>query len=61
LKGANAVVIGRSSIVGFPLFHLLLNKNATVTLCHSHTANLSNLTKHADIVISAVGVPRLVK
>ncbi len=53
--GKHAVIIGRSNIVGRPLSQMLLNRNATVTLCHSHTKNLSQITKTADIVVSAVG------
>lgn len=60
LVGKNAVIIGRSSIVGLPLFALLNNANATVTLCHSHTANLSEICQKADILISAVGKPKFV-
>lgn len=55
LEGANAVIIGRSNIVGKPLSQCLLNKNATVTICHSKTKNLTKITKEADILISAVG------
>ena len=55
LDGKHAVVVGRSSIVGRPLSQMLLNRNATVTVCHSHTKNLSQITKTADILISAVG------
>lgn len=55
MTGKNAVVIGRSILVGKPLFNLLLNENATVTLCHSRTTNLSEHTKNADIVCVAVG------
>lgn len=55
VKGKNVVIIGRSNLVGKPLFHLLLNNNATVTLCHSKTNNLKDITKKADIVIVAVG------
>lgn len=54
----NIVMIGRSPIVGRPLSLLLTNKNATVTLCHSHTNNLSQLTKNADIIITATGKSR---
>lgn len=53
--GKHVVIIGRSNIVGKPLSQMLLNKNATVTVCHSHTKNLSQIIKTADIVISAVG------
>lgn len=59
LKGKNAVVIGRSILVGKPLFNLLLNENATVTICHSRTANLVEHTKQADIICVAVGKPRM--
>ncbi len=55
LEGANAVIIGRSNIVGKPLSMLLLNRNATVTVVHSKTKNLSEITKNADILISATG------
>ena len=55
LEGKNAVVIGRSNIVGYPMSQMLLRRNATVTVCHSHTKNLPQITKTADIVVSAVG------
>ncbi len=55
LEGKHAVVIGRSNIVGHPMSQMLLNRNATVTVCHSHTKNLEQITKTADIIISAVG------
>ncbi len=55
LEGANAVIVGRSNIVGKPLSMLLLNKNATVTIAHSKTKNLSEITRKADILISATG------
>lgn len=58
LSGKNVVIIGRSLIVGKPLSLLMLNKNATVTVCHSRTAHLQEHTKRADIVVSAVGRPR---
>ncbi|PJI09938.1 MULTISPECIES: bifunctional methylenetetrahydrofolate dehydrogenase/methenyltetrahydrofolate cyclohydrolase [Clostridium] len=58
--GKNAVVIGRSNIVGKPTAQLLLNENATVTICHSRTKNLKDICKHADIVVSAVGRPGFV-
>ena len=60
LVGKNTVVIGRSNIVGRPLADALINRNATVTLCHSKTKNLEEYTKNADIVISAVGKPNLI-
>ncbi len=56
LKGKHAVVIGRSNIVGKPMAMMLLQKNATVTICHSHTQNLAHLTRQADLVVAAVGV-----
>ena len=55
LEGKHVVVIGRSNLVGKPVAQMLLNRNATVTMCHSHTKNLSDITKTADIVVSAVG------
>ena len=60
IEGANAVIIGRSNIVGKPLIQCLLNKNATVTVCHSKTKNIEQITKNADILIAAVGKPRFV-
>jgi methylenetetrahydrofolate dehydrogenase (NADP+) / methenyltetrahydrofolate cyclohydrolase len=55
LAGKNIVMINRSNLIGKPLYHMLLEKNATVTTCHSKTSNLSEITKTADIVITAVG------
>lgn len=55
IDGKHAVVIGRSNIVGKLVAEMLLNKNCTVTICHSHTTNLSKITKQADILIVAVG------
>lgn len=55
LEGKHAVVVGRSNIVGKPMGQLLLNRNATVTYCHSRTKNLKDLTKMADVLIVAVG------
>ena len=60
LEGKNAVVIGRSNIVGKPMSHCLLNKNATVTVCHSKTQNLAQKAKEADILISAIGKAQFV-
>jgi methylenetetrahydrofolate dehydrogenase (NADP+)/methenyltetrahydrofolate cyclohydrolase len=60
VDGARAVVIGRSDIVGKPMAHLLLQANATVTVCHSHTKDLPRHTLDADILIAAVGVPTMV-
>ena len=60
IEGKHAVVIGRSNIVGKPLSQCLLNKNATITTCHSKTENLKEITKTADILISAVGKVNMV-
>ena len=60
LEGARAVVVGRSDIVGKPVAHLLLQANATVTVCHSHTADLARETLDADVLVVAVGIPALV-
>lgn len=61
LIGKNVVVIGRSNVVGKPVAVLLLKENATVTVCHSKTKNLSELLLQADVVVAAVGVPAFVK
>ncbi len=60
MEGAHAVIIGRSNIVGKPLIQCLLNKNATVTICHSKTRNIEQTTKMADILVAAVGKPNFV-
>jgi len=60
LEGKNVVIIGRSNLVGKPLIPLLLKENATVSICHSKTQNLSEYTKNADIIICAVGIPNLI-
>jgi methylenetetrahydrofolate dehydrogenase (NADP+)/methenyltetrahydrofolate cyclohydrolase len=60
LEGARAVVVGRSDIVGKPIAHLLLQANATVTICHSRTAELSRHTLDADVLVVAAGVPGIV-
>ena len=60
IEGKHAVVIGRSNIVGKPLVQCLLQKNATVTICHSKTKNISEITRTADILISAVGKTNMV-
>ncbi len=60
IEGKKAVVIGRSNIVGMPVSKLLLDRNATVTIAHSRTKNLSEVTKEADILIAAVGKPLFV-
>ncbi len=57
VSGKNAVVIGRSLLVGKPVSMLLNNRNATVTMCHSKTENLSEITRNADIIVIAIGVP----
>jgi methylenetetrahydrofolate dehydrogenase (NADP+)/methenyltetrahydrofolate cyclohydrolase len=61
LEGAHAVVIGRSAIVGKPMAHLLLQRNATVTVCHSRTRDLAHETLEADVLVAAVGRTHLVK
>ena len=60
IDGKNAVIIGRSNIVGKPLLHLLLARHATVTICHTHTKNLPEITRQADILVAASGKPALV-
>ena len=59
-EGKHAVIIGRSNIVGKPMLQCLLNKNATVTVCHSKTQNLTEITKQADILVCAIGKPNFV-
>jgi len=61
ISGKNAVVIGRSPILGKPMAMMLLNENATVTICHSRTQNLADHIKQADIVVGAVGIPKFIK
>ena len=61
IEGKHAVVIGRSNIVGMPVSKLLLDRNATVTICHSRTKNLAEITNTADIIIAAVGKAKFVK
>lgn len=60
LEGKHVCIINRSNIVGKPLAHLLLEKNATVTICHSKTKNLNKITLDADIIVSAVGKPSFI-
>ena len=60
IEGKRAVVIGRSNIVGKPVAQCLLNKNATVTICHSKTRNIAEVVREADIVIAALGKPKFV-
>jgi methylenetetrahydrofolate dehydrogenase (NADP+)/methenyltetrahydrofolate cyclohydrolase len=59
LEGAEAVVVGRSKLVGVPVARLLLQANATVTICHSRTRDLDTTCRRADVLVAAVGVPRL--
>lgn len=61
LEGANAVIVGRSDLVGKPLIPMLLERNATVTVCHSRTKDLAGICRTADVLIAAVGHPRLVQ
>lgn len=60
IEGKRAVVVGRSNIVGLPTSKLLLNENATVSICHSHTERLAKITREADILVVAVGKPRFI-
>ena len=61
ISGKNAVVVGRSPILGKPMAMMLLNENATVTICHSKTQNLADHVKKADIIVGAVGIPKFIK
>lgn len=61
LAGKHVVIIGRSNVVGKPVANLLLSANATVTICHSKTTNIAGITRQADIIVAAVGVPGFVK
>ena len=61
ISGENVVIVGRGNIVGHPLSLAMLNKDATVTIAHSKTKNLKDITKKADILISATGIPHLIK
>ena len=61
LDGANAVVLGRSNIVGMPVSLLLVKENATVTICHSHTDDIPEITRQADVLIASVGRPEFVR
>lgn len=60
LEGKNVIIIGRSNIVGKPLFQMFLNENSTVTICHSKTKNLKSITKNADILVVAIGKPKFI-
>ncbi|XOQ13203.1 MAG: bifunctional methylenetetrahydrofolate dehydrogenase/methenyltetrahydrofolate cyclohydrolase FolD [Shouchella clausii] len=61
IEGKHAVVVGRSPILGKPVSQMLLNRNATVTICHSRTENVSDFVKKADIVVAAVGKPEFIQ
>ena len=61
LEGAEAVVVGRSDLVGKPVAQMLLARNATVTVCHSRTRDLPEIVRRADIVVAALGKPRFVQ
>jgi methylenetetrahydrofolate dehydrogenase (NADP+) / methenyltetrahydrofolate cyclohydrolase len=61
LEGAEAVIVGRSTLVGRPLISLMLAANATVTVCHSRTADLAATCRRADVLVAAVGAPRLIE
>jgi len=61
IEGKSAVVLGRSNIVGKPIAHMLLEKNATVTICHSRTKNIKDIVKSSDIVVSAIGKAEFIK
>ena len=61
IEGKHAVVVGRSPILGKPMAMMLLNENATVTICHSRTKNLPAIINEGDILVGAVGVPKLIK
>ncbi|MDE7160048.1 MAG: bifunctional methylenetetrahydrofolate dehydrogenase/methenyltetrahydrofolate cyclohydrolase FolD [Muribaculaceae bacterium] len=61
IEGRHAVVVGRSSLVGYPVSKMLLDRNATVTVAHSHTPDLGAITRQADILVVAIGQPHLIK
>ena len=61
VEGLNAIVVGRSPILGKPMAMMLLNLNATVTICHSRTKNLKDIIKKADIIVGAVGIPKFIQ
>jgi methylenetetrahydrofolate dehydrogenase (NADP+)/methenyltetrahydrofolate cyclohydrolase len=60
LEGRHVAVVGRSNVVGKPAAHLLLNRNATVTICHSRTHHLAAITRAAEVLVAAVGKPRMI-
>ena len=61
IEGKDAVIVGRSNIVGKPMMQCLLNKNATVTICHSRTVKLERVTSRADILVVAIGKEKFIK
>ncbi len=61
VEGLHAVVVGRSPILGKPMAMMLLNMNATVTICHSRTLNLDSIIKNADLIVGAVGIPKFIR
>ncbi|MDA7730086.1 bifunctional 5,10-methylene-tetrahydrofolate dehydrogenase/5,10-methylene-tetrahydrofolate cyclohydrolase [Gammaproteobacteria bacterium] len=61
VEGLNAVVVGRSPILGKPMAMMLLNKNATVTICHSRTKNIESIISEADLIVGAVGIPKFIQ
>jgi methylenetetrahydrofolate dehydrogenase (NADP+)/methenyltetrahydrofolate cyclohydrolase len=61
VEGKHAVVVGRSPILGKPMAMMLLNLNATVTICHSRTQNIDSIIKQADVIVGAVGIPEFIK
>lgn len=61
IQGLNAVVVGRSPILGKPMAMMLLNMNATVTICYSRTKNINDIIKNADLIVGAVGIPKFIK
>lgn len=60
IEGKHAVIVGRSNIVGKPMAQCMLNRNATITICHSKTRDLASITRQADILICAIGVPKFI-
>ena len=61
VEGLNAVIVGRSPILGKPMAMMLLNKNATVTICHSRTKNIESIISNADLIVGAVGIPKFIQ
>ena len=60
IEGKHVVIVGRSDIIGKPLYHMMLKRNATITQCHSRTADLAGYTRQADILVAAIGKPRYI-